>query len=165
MVAAGELRVACVQEDHEHPRAGVLGLRAHLGDVVGVAAPLDRRVAGDVDALEGLDLLRDAIFEHLEIGRREIGDGLAVSGGIDVDADEVGVQTEGRALRLLRGRSGRLALDGGGASQSRHKRDSQEASTHWRGLEEFHRVRLAEAALWHGKAESITSRIGGGMPE
>ncbi len=44
-VASGELRVEGVEEDHEHPRARVLGLRAHVGDVVGVAALLDRRAA------------------------------------------------------------------------------------------------------------------------
>ena len=68
-MAAGELRVAGVEEDHEHPRAGILGLRAHVARRCWDRGARRPAWPGNLDVFEGLDLLRDAVFEDLEVGR------------------------------------------------------------------------------------------------
>ena len=78
-----------------------------------------RYTAVHLDQPELLDRLQLAILEHLEVGRRQIGDRLAVViGDHDIDANEIDVSTEygllgsvalGRVRRRLR-RPGRLRV-------------------------------------------------------
>ena len=82
---------------------------------VDVAADGSRRAVGarhqaavELDELEGFDLLRLTGLGHVEVGLRQIRDGVAVLvGDDDVDADEVDAGAEDRAV----GRS-RLLLSG-----------------------------------------------------
>ncbi len=86
---------------------GGLGDGARLARVVRFDARLLRTWPADVDVLEGLDLLHDAVLEDLEVVRGQIANRHALEGRIRVHANEVRAHTEsrligGRRLRVLR---------------------------------------------------------------
>ena len=99
-VCALPIDVGAVEEDQEDASPGIrqrlhhVALRARLG-------------AGRVwtdgrhDVLEGLDLLRHAILEHLEVGGLKSLDDPAILGRVGVDTDEVRADAD-RLLRLSR---------------------------------------------------------------
>ena len=78
---------------------GSSAMRAPFLHRVRLAPRLLRTAAAHVHVLEGLDLLRHAVFEQLEVGRREVPDRLAVDRRVDVHAHEVGFDAE-RGLPL-----------------------------------------------------------------
>ena len=85
-------QVVIVQEDHQQPDVVACG----LGRGVLVGSNLERRVvarrgfAGELDELERLNRLRDAVFADVEVLGREIGERHPVSAGDrHVDANEV----------------------------------------------------------------------------
>ena len=78
--------------------------RCELGSVRAVCGP----IVGD-DVLERLDLLRDAILEHLEVGGLEPVDDAAVLGRVGVHADEV--RADANRLLRMRGQPGQAAQE------------------------------------------------------
>ena len=107
-----------VEEDDEHAIPGIGGrlerlpLRARL-DALGLRS---RRAHDDV--LEGLDLLRHAVLEDLEVLGLQVEDRLAVLERIRVDPDEVRLDAEARRRLLLLSilsRTGSLSAGGFGA--------------------------------------------------
>ena len=108
------------------------------------AGPLRRRIAAlgfrregvELDEVEALDRLRLAVFENLEVVRREPFDDLAVLEGIRVHADEVRAAAEHRPLlrlrrrRLLTGRRLRLARFARHGDRREQHREAQTSRSH-----------------------------------
>ena len=88
-----------VEKEHEQTRAGVLGHRARLGHGVRFDAGFLRAGGADHDVFELLDLLRDAVFDNLELLLAQIGNRRAIPRRVDVDAHVVGFGPEGRLRR------------------------------------------------------------------
>src|SRR4029077_20923082 len=88
-VRAALFGVIGVEEDHEQTAGGGLGDGARLARVVRFDTRLLRTWPADVNVLEGLDLLHDAVLKDLEVVRGQIANRYALEGRIRVHADEV----------------------------------------------------------------------------
>jgi hypothetical protein len=73
----------------------------------------------DDDVLEGRDLLRDLVFDDLEVVLFEIRDGRTAQRGVHVDTHVVGFSVEGRPLLL--GRGGHREDDEQAGGEFRHR--------------------------------------------
>ena len=113
--AGAAAHVVVVEEDREQP--DVVARRLHLLVVVvpDFARRFLDRVGGaavELDQLEGLDLLRLAVFGDLEVALLQVRDRVAlVVGDDDVDADEIDAGAENR--RRLAAGSGVVCGCGG----------------------------------------------------
>ena len=98
----GDANVSRVQKQHEDARIRVGQHRARLGDRVRLAPRVLRHVASNDDVLEGVDLLRNLVFEYFEVVCREVGDRHAVLGREHVHANVVRFGLEGWTGLILR---------------------------------------------------------------
>ena len=94
-----QMHVPHVHEEHEQARVGAGGHGSRFGNGVGFDhAPLCDTGGTRADDLEAFDLLRHAVFEHLEVLRVEIGDRRAVLRDVRVDPNEIGARAKARLL-------------------------------------------------------------------
>ena len=101
-----EPHVIVVQENRIQPRVVSCGFHLLFDDVTHFARRIaaDAAVVGDVDQLEGLNGLGLPVFGDLEVFLREIVNGIALPVvDDDVDANEVDVGAENRAVPVARG--------------------------------------------------------------
>ncbi len=91
-----------IQEQDEEARARVAHHFLRLAHVARLAARFLRPARADEDVLEGANLLRLAVLEHLEVRLLQVLDRAAVGRRVDVHPDEVRLGAEGRLLRLVR---------------------------------------------------------------
>ena len=94
-------RVKSIEIDDEEAIARIGGLALTVGDRRGVPPIRVNRARGEGDELEGLDRLRLAVLEDLEVLRRQPLDEPVLAARIDVDVDEVRVRAKD-LRRLLR---------------------------------------------------------------
>ncbi len=87
-----------IQENHEHAVARVGGGGERGALRAGIAAVLLRTGGPNDDVLEGLDLLRRAVLEDLEVVGLEVEQWLTVAHRIRVDANEIRFDADSRAI-------------------------------------------------------------------